>query len=168
MSRSSLLLALALVVVPMAPGCIFENLDSTTQLTEQVHRMNDDMRWARVDLAAQQVHPDYRETFAESHALWGSDIQIADVEATNIRFETGEEVNGATATVHIAWYDERTMEVYNTTIRQHFVPSDSGYLLDEESIVSGDENLLNLPEEDEESSGDEAPVEEAANSPTSG
>lgn len=127
-------------------GCMFQNLSPTRQLTDQVYAFNDETRWARIDLAADRVAPAYRATFAVSHAGWGRDIQIADADLTHVQLADDEQT--ATSLVSIAWYDQATMIVRGSTLRQHWVKTDAGYLLDGETIVDGDEGLLRLPEEE--------------------
>ena len=139
-----LLVALALG----ASGCIFQHLSPEAQLTDEAHAYNDEVRWARIDLAAQRVHPDYRATFLTSHAAWGTDIQIADVDMTNVTFDDGQTT--ATTRVQVAWYDQRTMEVTGTVLTQHWQMTENGFRLDDETIVAGDEGLLTFPEEDED------------------
>ena len=152
-----LLLALAL----MASGCIFQHLTPERQLTDQAYAYNDEVRWARIDLAAQRVHPEYRATFLASHAAWGGDVQIADADMTNVTFNDGQ--SEATTLVRFAWYDQRTMEVTGTVIAQHWRMTESGFLLDRERIVGGDETLLVLPEDGGEA---EAPAPTAGGAET--
>jgi hypothetical protein len=134
-------------------GCMFQNLSPTRMLTDQVQALNDETRWARVDLAADRVAPDYRTTFLASHRGWGRDIQIADAELTNVALAAGEET--ASSLVTISWYDLSTMEVRSSTIVQHWIKTDNGFLLDEERVTDGDEAILILPEEDATEADDE-------------
>ena len=135
-------------------GCIFQNLSPTRMLTDQVQALTDETRWARVDLAADRVAPTYRNAFIASHRGWGREVQIADAELTNLALAEGDET--ATSLVTLAWYDLSTMEVRSSTIVQHWIKTDNGYLLDEEHVTDGDEAILILPEEaDAASEGEE-------------
>lgn len=134
-------------------GCMFQNLSPTRMLTDQVQQLNDETRWARVDLAADRVAPAYRNTFLASRRAWGRDIQIADSELTNVALAAGDET--ATSLVTIAWYDLGTMEVRSSTVVQHWIKTDNGYLLDQEQVTDGDEAILVLPEEDATRADDE-------------
>lgn len=146
-----LLLALGLALG--ASGCIFQHMTPERQLTDQAYAINDEVRWARVDLAAQRVDPEYRATFIASHVEWGTNIQIADCDMTNVTFEDGQ--TQATTLVAVSWYDQRTMEVNASVVSQHWHMTENGFQLDGEDIVGGNEDLLVFPEEDEEE-GDEA------------
>lgn len=140
-------------------GCIFQHMSPERQLTDQAYAYNDEVRWSRIDLAAQRVHPDYRARFLTSHAEWGSEIMIADADMTNVTFEDGQAA--ATTLVRFAWYDQRTMEVTGTIVSQHWTMTGDGFQLDRETIVSGEERLLILPDEDDEDAGETPPVETA-------
>ena len=152
------LLVLSLLALP---GCIFQALSPERQLTDQVHALNDEARWARIDLASERVSPEYRETFLLSHAAWGGDVQIADADLTNVTLAAGN--GSATSRVSMSWYDQRTLLVSSSVLVQEWTFTENGFLLAGESIVAGDERLLDLPQEaaeegDEETSGGEAPV----------
>ena len=134
-------------------GCIFQQFSATQQLTEQVYAFNDETRWARVDLAADRVAPAYRARFAVTHAQWGSRVQIADTDLTRVQLAEDEET--ASSIVSVSWYDSDTMIVRGSVLRQHWVSTDNGYLLDGEEIVGGDETLLHRPEGQEEPEADD-------------
>ncbi|HJL16381.1 MAG TPA: hypothetical protein RMH99_12035 [Sandaracinaceae bacterium LLY-WYZ-13_1] len=138
-------------------GCMFQQFAPTQILTEQAYALNDEVRWARVDLASERVVPRYRQTFLMSHREWGQAVQIADADMTNVVMEA--ENGGAISLVNVSWYDRATMEVRATTLRQHWVNVDGNFYLDGEEIVSGDERLLHLPEPTE-GAADDAPAED--------
>jgi hypothetical protein len=129
-------------------GCIFQHFTPIQKLTDQAYALNDEARWARIDLATQRVAPEYRATFLATHREWGGEIQIADADMTNVVL--GDEEQGATSVVTVSWYDRATMQVRSTTLRQHWVQRGGGFLLDEEQVVGGDEGLLHRPQADTE------------------
>ena len=145
MNARAVLSLLSIVIAASQSGCMFQSLTPIRQLTDQVRDLNDETRWARVDLAAQRVHPEYRADFLLRHRLWGHDVQIADTEATNIQISEDDET--ATATVSVSWYDQRTMLVFSSVIAQTYRKTDTGYMLNGERIVSGDLRLLEDPDE---------------------
>ena len=147
MHRSVLASAALLALTFGASGCIFQHLAPEQQLTDQAYAYNDEVRWARIDLAAQRVHPDYRATFLASHAQWGGDVQIADCDMTNVVLSDGQ--TRATTRVQVAWYDQRSMEVTGTVLAQHWTMTENGFLLEREEIVAGDPTLLILPDSEE-------------------
>lgn len=126
-------------------GCLFQHFSPAQQLTEQAYALNDEARWARIDLASERVAPRYRAAFLSSHREWGARIQIADADMTNVVL--GED-DTATSLVRVSWYDVTTMEAHATTLRQRWIKTDGGYLLDGEEVIGGDEALLQLPDED--------------------
>ncbi len=128
-------------------GCLFQNIAPTEQLTDQVYSLNEEARWGRLDLAVRRVSPTYRPTFMTSRRAWGRRISIADTEVSALAVEPGSDE--ATSSVEISWYDLQSMELRSTVVRQRWAKSSSGYQLDEETVIGGDETLLDLPDEDE-------------------
>lgn len=126
-----------------ASGCLLQNLGAERQLTDQVYALNDEIRWARIDLATERVAPEFRPTFLQLHRAWGHDIQIADSDCTHVQIS--EDSESATSLVTLSWYDQRTMELYTSVIRQRWIKTDSGFLLDEEIVVGGEERILEAP-----------------------
>lgn len=147
-SRSVLLLAAGAVLFA---GCFFQNLSPTRQLSEQVHTLNDETRWGRVDLAVQRVMPAYRQTFVTSRRAWGREIAIADTEVSALVL--ADDGNSATSTVEISWYDQRSMELRGTVLRQRWARTDGGFLLEAEAVLAGDGALLDLPEDERTEAG---------------
>jgi len=142
--RSLLALAIGSVILS---GCLLQNLSATRQLTDQVYALNDEIRWARIDLATERVSPDYRPEFLAQHRLWGHDIQIADSDCTHVQISDDE--GSATSLVTLSWYDERTMRLHTSVIQQRWVKTDNGFLLDLVQVVGGDEGILAPPPEPE-------------------
>lgn len=150
---------LCLVLAISLSGCIFQHLSPTRKLTDQVYALNDEARWTRIDLATERVAPRYRETFLVSHRMWGHDIQIADSDTTNVHI--ADDLQTATSLVTISWYDQRTLELRASVLRQHWESTGDGYVLDGETVIGGDPDLLDLPEEDAEEGDSEAEDEGA-------
>ncbi len=141
--------ALVLLVAPLFAGCILENLAPTQQLQDRMFLLNDQTRWGRIDLAAQQVVPAFRARFVQTRREWGRRVAVADTDVSALVI--AEDGNSATSTVEITWYDQTTMDLRGTVLRQHWAKTDAGFLLDEESVVSGDEELLADPDADADS-----------------
>ena len=149
----------SILTILTTSGCIFQNLSPTRQLTDQVYALNDETRWARVDLATERVVPAYRETFLIAHRMWGHDIQIADSDTTRVHIS--DDLQTATSLVTISWYARSTLDLRATVVRQHWAFTGGGFALDEEVIVGGDTDLLDLPEP-EASESDESGVDDGA------
>jgi hypothetical protein len=160
MPRFVLVLAL---IAPLSAGCILQNLAPTQQLQDRMFLLNDQTRWGRIELAAQQVVPAFRATFVRTRREWGESIAVADTDVSALVI--APDGDSATSTVEITWYDQATLDLRGTVLRQHWAKTDAGFLLDGESVLSGDETLLASPEDEEESSGDTA---SRADSPTRG
>lgn len=146
LSRHALALALVLLAGLGLGGCLLQNLAPTERLSDQVYQLNEEARWGRLDLAVRRVSPRYRPTFMTSRRGWGRRVSVADVEVSAI--EISRESDEATSSVELSWYDLRSMTLRSTLLRQRWAKTDEGYLLDEETVVDGDADLLELPEED--------------------
>lgn len=135
------LCALAALLVTYSLGCtLIQGLSPETHLSDQVHQLNDEARWSRIDLAAMRVDPGYRETFTASHAQWGSRVRVADADITNLTLGNG---GGATSLVTYQWIDERTMELFATTVRQTWTGNgEIGFRLLREDILAGEPALF--------------------------
>lgn len=133
-----LLLALA------SAGCVFQNMQMTERLQDQVYALNDETRWGRIDLAAQRVVPAYRSRFLELHQGWGTSVQVAETELTNLAL--AEDGQSAAALVTVSWYDMQSMEAHTTHLRQRWTKSDGPFALAGEEIVGGEPSLFESSE----------------------
>lgn len=159
-------LALALIASMSSAGCILQNLAPTQQLQDRMFSLNDQTRWGRIDLAAQQVVPAFRAAFVLSRREWGHRIAVADTDVSALVI--ADDGNSATSTVEITWYDQDTLDLRGTVLRQHWAKTDAGFLLDEESVVSGDEELLASPEDEEDDDGEEGETASRSEAPSRG
>lgn len=122
-----------------------DGLSPETRLTDQVHQLNDEARWGRIDLAAGRVGRDYRRPFIASHARWGGDVRVADADVTSVTL--GEPAGGASSLVTYAWIDERAMELRQTTVRQIWEGGETdGFRLVREEITAGDAHIFEVVE----------------------
>ncbi|HSN84504.1 MAG TPA: hypothetical protein VLS88_18130 [Polyangiales bacterium] len=128
-------------------GCLMQNLSPETRMRDAVIELNEGARWGRMDVASGHVAPQFRPQFKLSHIHWGRDIQIADTEILGMSPETDEEGVGAFSRVAVRWYDESTMVLASTVIRQTWQKHKQTFLLTNESIESGHPGLLMIPEE---------------------
>lgn len=138
----------------MLAGCLFQNLSPTQGLSDQVYALNDESRWDRLDLAVQRVAPRYRAAFMGSRHQWGRRIAIADTEVSAL--VVAEDLASATSSVEISWIDQGSMELRSTVLRQRWIRTDNGFLLEDETVIGGDEALLSAPEDLERGDGAEA------------
>ena len=132
-------------------GCLLENLSPETRMRDAVIELNEGTRWGRMDVASGYVAPPFRPQFKLSHVRWGRDIQIADTEILGMDPHTDEEGAGAFSRVAVRWYDQSTMVLANTVIRQTWQKHKQTFLLTNESIESGHPGLLVIPEVEQSS-----------------
>ena len=127
-------------------GCLLQNLSPETRMRDAVIELNEGARWGRMDVASGYVAPGVRPQFQASHIRWGRDIQIADTEILGMSPETDEEGAGAFSRIAVRWYDQSTMVLANTVIRQTWQKHKQTFLLTSESVESGHPGLLMIPE----------------------
>jgi hypothetical protein len=123
-----------------------QNLSPETRMRDSVIELNEGARWGRMDVASGHVAPPFRPQYKLSHMRWGRDIQIADTEILGMNPHTDEEGEGAFSRVAVRWYDESTMVLASTVIRQTWQKHKQTFLLTNESIESGHPGLLVIPE----------------------
>ncbi len=127
-------------------GCLIQNLSPETRMRDSVIELNEGARWGRMDVASGHVAPTFQAQYKLSHMRWGRDIQIADTEILGMNPETDDEGQGAFSRVAVRWYDESTMVLANTVIRQTWQKHKQTFVLTNESIESGHPGLLVIPE----------------------
>lgn len=132
-------------------GCLLQNLSPETRMRDAVIELNEGARWGRMDVASGYVAPPFRTQFKMSHMRWGRDIQIADSEILGMNPQTDEEGEGAFSRIAVRWYDQNTMVLANTVIRQTWQKHKQTFLLTSESIESGHPGLLVIPEAEQPS-----------------
>ncbi|MGB5703202.1 MAG: hypothetical protein WBM48_10340 [Polyangiales bacterium] len=135
----------ALVLLGLS-GCLLQNLSPETRMRDAVIELNEGARWGRMDVASGHVAPVFRPQFQASHIRWGRDIQIADTEILGMSPHTDEEGEGAFSRIAVRWYEESTMVLANTVIRQTWQKHKQTFLLTTESVESGHPGLLMVPE----------------------
>jgi len=122
-------------------GCLLQNLSATRVLTDQVYALNDEIRWARVDLATERVSPEYRPVFLAQLRSWGHNVQIADSDTTHVQIS--DDMESATSLTTLSWYDQSTMELHTSVIQQRWVKNDGGgFMLDLVRVVGGESSLF--------------------------
>lgn len=127
-------------------GCLIQNLSPETRMRDSVIELNEGARWGRMDVASGHVAAPFRTQYKLSHMRWGRDVQIADSEILGMNPETDEEGKGAFSRVAVRWYDQSTMVLANTVIRQTWQKHKQTFILTNESVESGHPGLLEIPE----------------------
>jgi hypothetical protein len=127
-------------------GCLMQNLSPETRMRDAVIELNESARWGRMDVASGHVAMPFQPQFKISHLRWGQDIQIADTEILGMSPETDEDGEDAFSRVAVRWYDQSTMVLADTVIRQTWQKHKQTFLLTDESIESGHPGLLVIPD----------------------
>ena len=78
--RVSLVLGLSV----LSTSCFLKNLNAGVRFRDQIHAFNDELRWARVDLASERVATSYQAEFRARHRRWGNNLRIAETELVKI------------------------------------------------------------------------------------
>lgn len=129
---------------------MFQHISTETKLRDAVNGYNDEVRWNRLDLAHQRVDPKYRASFRVQHAKWGRHVQVADVNIDDVQVSDDREE--AVSYITYQWYDQSTMTLATTRIKQVWSGVVGGFTLANEEIIEGNTALfLELEEEDGES-----------------
>lgn len=133
-----------IAVLLVLGGCVFNSVSAEERLRDSVVGLNDETRWNRLDLAAQRVAPAFIGRFRATHHSWHRELQIADSEIVNV--EIGEGREEATSFVTVRWYDQRTMLLSETTLKQKWRRALNGFVMIDEDVADGNPRLLELPE----------------------
>ncbi|MEM7138808.1 MAG: hypothetical protein AAF500_19685 [Myxococcota bacterium] len=127
-------------------GCLLQSLSPETRLRDAVIELNEGARWGRMDVATGHVSPTFQNQFQLSHLRWGRDIQIADSEILAVSADTEEDGSGAWSRVAVRWYDQNTMVISQTVLRQSWQKHKQAFFLSSESVESGNPELVSIPQ----------------------
>jgi hypothetical protein len=120
-----------------------------------------------MDIAMERVAPEYAREYALRHQEWGDSIQMADLDI--LRVAMAEDEDSATVTVAFSWYSYDDMTMQRTVVQQKWKSVTGGYfVMFEEEVIDGSEDLLALPEGAEEELAGDEDDDEAVAAGTSG
>lgn len=139
----------------MLIGCLGQPVGAA-KAQETAHEFNLNSRFGRMEMAAEQIHPDVREKILQHRAAWGSRVHLADVEMVGLRprDKDNQEVD---VSVRIAWYRPSEGELKSTVLKQLWRNTKGDYRLVEEQRSDGDSGLLGEPTVVQAPSNAEAP-----------
>jgi hypothetical protein len=131
-----------LAALGLGSGCLLESASASKKFSEAVENMNKAARWGELQQAAGMVDPTYRAAFKHNHADWGSLIQVADSEITQLDLAPNKE--SAVAVITYDWYLMSAMTLHKSVVRQSWIrrPESSDFGLSAEVVVKGDPRLL--------------------------
>ena len=118
------LLALLLCV---AGGC-GKHAFNRDDLDISLSRHHIDLRWGRIDHAAQAVMPPMRAAFMAEWTRRLQGIELQDVDVTGV--VVSEDGDHADVVVTITWVDRASMSVVTSTVTEKWLRTDSGWLLE--------------------------------------
>lgn len=137
-------------------GCMAHS-SSKKKLAEAVHSVNDASRWGRIGTVTAAIQPQYRARFLESRSEWGDGIQLADADVLAVQMAAGDE--GAIAVISYSWYRLSTMTLHTTVVQQMWRRVEDDFVLSDEQVVKGDDELFaRAPDKEPESASDAGPA----------
>ena len=116
-------LALTLVLGGVV-GC-GKRLFGRDDLEVQLSRHHIDLRWGRLENAAQSVQPDMRAAFLTAWAARISVIELQDIDVTGIVMS--DDGDSADVLVTLTYIDRDTMRVVTTPVSEKWVRTDLGW-----------------------------------------
>ncbi len=106
---------------------------------QTAQEMNVNTRFGRLELAGENVAPNYRARFAETRKDWGNAVRVADTELAGLQMKTPQE---ALVMVRVAWYKVDEGDLRGTTIKQVWRDEKGRWLLTSEERGQGDLGLM--------------------------
>ena len=114
----------ALVWGVLALSC-GRHLYNADDLQVDAFKHNTDLRWGRLENAAQRVTPEMRRAFVTSWVQRSSEIELQDIEITGM--DISVDGDAADLGIVITWVDRETMAVKVTPVTEHWVRTDDGW-----------------------------------------
>lgn len=84
-----------------------------------------DLRWGRLQNAAQRVHPDMRAAFLEDWSTRLADVELQDIEVVGV--SEGEDGDTADVVVQLTWVEKRTLALRQASVTERWVRTDQGW-----------------------------------------
>lgn len=97
------------------------------------------IRFGRMDMAAERVGQSYRERFTQQHGTWGSGVRILDCELAGLSLRNRDH---ADTLLNIGWQRIDDTDVRSTQIIQHWQDEKGNWTLVGEDRNAGDVGLL--------------------------
>src|SRR5688572_27238902 len=155
----SKLLALAAACALSAVACMPPQTPAA-KLTDSAYSLVEAARFGRMDIVLMSVAPEKQEAYAESHADWGGDVRILDIEYGGARIVSPEK---AVVVMTVAWQRIDESILRSTSLKQTWRLGGEAWRIDEEVVAGGDKRLLKEPTPKDDAAG---PNVGAASSPS--
>jgi hypothetical protein len=138
MSRTLLGRSLALFALWIGfSACAAPN--KTTRVQEAAYELNLGTRFARMDVALNNVSPKERKDFILRHANWHHDIRIVDLDFNGMTFNPE---GNAELVVVVGWHRLNEQDVRASLISQTWKNNHGSWQLIGEKLVQGDSGLF--------------------------
>lgn len=108
-------------------------------LADSAFDMNVATRFGRMDVALEHVGDDARESFARTHARWGRDVRVVDIELLSLGMKGNDQ---ADVSVSVAWQRPDDANIRTTQLAQRWQDGRGGWRMTSEKRQSGDLGLL--------------------------
>lgn len=111
---------------------------------DSIREFNTQTRFGRIELAAQNVAPEYQAEYAEHRRQWNSLYHVTDVSLTEMHELPikKDEPARIRARAQFAWYRGDVGEVDGTAVEQTWTSRGNAYFLTEEHVVGGNPALF--------------------------
>jgi hypothetical protein len=133
-------IAIGLVSSLVLFGCGHQSGAARAQ--EAASELNVNMRFGRMELAAERVAPDAREAFLARRKAWGSNVRVADYELAGFAMKGDAD---AEMLVKVAWYRVDQGDLRTTTLKQKWHDFKGEWRLVHETRADGDVGLMGEP-----------------------
>jgi hypothetical protein len=127
-----LLFAASLV---LCAGCFIMGYSTVEQVTQAAREYNNDVRWWRLEQAAEHIPPVERTRFIERRAILEDELEIADYELTGLTVDKKKET--AVAHVEYTWSLKRHGLVEKTSTQQVWERQKGQWVVATETRVRG-------------------------------
>lgn len=109
------------------------------EVSDVARDLNIATRFGRMDVAAEHISDAHRQRFLESHAGWGTELRVVDVELAQLKVPDAET---AEVVVEVSWVRMDEGSLRSTRIHQDWENPGGGWRLSGERRISGDVGLL--------------------------
>jgi hypothetical protein len=106
-----------------------------SDLKDAVLRLNEGIRWGRLQEVMPRVNPENAEQFMKMHEKFGTEIQLSDYELINSTYN--EKEKKADVVIRITWYRQSEMELFSTILLQAWEYQGMDWMLMTETYQSG-------------------------------
>lgn len=119
-------------------ACVPPQLPSQ-QISEVARDLNLAVRFGRMDLAIEHTAEAHQNRFIETHADWGTELRVVDIEVARLELEKSDR---AEVLVDVSWLRMDEELLRSTRLKQNWENPGGGWKLSSEERISGDLGLL--------------------------